>query len=273
MSVLSQGYPNVEYILIDGGSTDGSIEIIRKYESRLAYWVSEPDRGQAHALIKGFSKASGEIFAWLNSDDLFMPEALGTVANIFRQYPDSAVAGSVAEFGKRKNSETILHQCGLTLNNLVKWWEEKFIFRQQGFFFPSSAYQEVGGIDERLRYVFDYDLVCRLVQRCSIVYIDSVLAKYRLHNKSKTCSQTEKFYLEAREVSRRYWRLLESVDGRACDHYVAQRLVRQAAKKIFLGNFKSLVETLYQAVKIDKKAVIQAVPSEISRWLKGRLHN
>jgi glycosyltransferase involved in cell wall biosynthesis len=84
LSVLSQNYPNLEYIIIDGGSTDDTVEIIKKYESRITYWVSEPDRGQSHAINKGLQKCTGEIFNWLNSDDWYMPGALFDVANAFR---------------------------------------------------------------------------------------------------------------------------------------------------------------------------------------------
>jgi len=75
LSVLNQDYPNIEYIVIDGGSTDGSVDIIKKYQERIAYWISEPDNGQSHAINKGFEKATGAIFNWLNSDDLLMPSA------------------------------------------------------------------------------------------------------------------------------------------------------------------------------------------------------
>ena len=91
LSVVNQDYPNLEYIVIDGGSTDGSVDIIRKYEDRLAYWVSEPDRGQAHAINKGFAKADGEIFNWLNSDDCLLPGAVRRVVETRRRYP-TAVA-------------------------------------------------------------------------------------------------------------------------------------------------------------------------------------
>jgi glycosyltransferase involved in cell wall biosynthesis len=91
LSVIEQDYPNLEYIIIDGGSTDNSLEIIKKYEKHLAYWVSEKDRGQSHAINKGFERASGDLFGWLNSDDYFAPDALKTVAEVYhtsQKWPD-----------------------------------------------------------------------------------------------------------------------------------------------------------------------------------------
>jgi hypothetical protein len=197
-----------------------------------------------------------------------MPGALSTVATIAQQNPGSLIAGSVVEFGDEKNTESVLRQSGWTLNNLIKWWEEQFIFRQQGFFFPRGAYLEVGGIDDKLHYSFDYDLICRLVQTCPVVYVDSVLGKYRFHGKSKTCSQTEKFYLESRVVSTRYWHLLESVDRNACDNYVVRRLVRQAGKKMLQGRLKSSIETFAEAIQIDAGGAMTSLPHEMIRWMK-----
>src|SRR5512134_129792 len=101
-SVIEQDYPNLEYIIIDGGSTDESVEIIRKYEKHLAYWVSEPDRGQSHAINKGFDRATGEIFGWLNSDDWYVPGALKAVAEAFAANPE---AGAVVGAGEMVDEE------------------------------------------------------------------------------------------------------------------------------------------------------------------------
>ncbi len=86
-SVIQQDYPNIEYIVVDGGSTDGSLEVIERYKNKLAWWVSEPDQGQADAINKGFRKASGEIIAWLNSDDLYLPGAISSAVELFQENP------------------------------------------------------------------------------------------------------------------------------------------------------------------------------------------
>ncbi|HAX95810.1 MAG TPA: glycosyltransferase, partial [Prolixibacteraceae bacterium] len=117
-SVLLQGYPNLEYIVMDGGSTDGSVKIIKKYEPWLSYWVSEPDRGQSHAINKGINRAAGEILFWLNSDDLCLPGAFFKAAESFSQYPNQKLVIGQAQ---------IINQYGEVIGELrsqFTTWEE-----------------------------------------------------------------------------------------------------------------------------------------------------
>ncbi|NVO00781.1 MAG: glycosyltransferase, partial [Geobacteraceae bacterium] len=127
LSVLDQGYPNLEYIVIDGGSTDESVEIIKKYADRLTYWVSEPDRGQSHAINKGFERATGEIFGWLNSDDWYHPGALQAVAEAFAANPDVGAVVGAGEMVDEEGKQLIYKSTTkVDLDFLYHWLDDFF---------------------------------------------------------------------------------------------------------------------------------------------------
>lgn len=158
-SVLLQGYPNLEYIVVDGGSTDGSVDIIRKYESWLAYWVSEPDKGPGDALAKGFARASGEIFAWLNSDDILLPWAVGAaVITLLREESDAIYGHRL-----RMQEDGFFFDFDIAPGKIT-WWKLCIgtWLPQETVFFQRRMYEQVGGIsDDTL--AFDYDLWVRFV--------------------------------------------------------------------------------------------------------------
>lgn len=262
LSVLNQDYPNLEYIIIDGRSTDGSVDIIRRYEDSLAYWVSEPDRGQSHALNKGFARATGELLGWLNSDDAYFPDALISVGQAYREHRSNCIAGPGINFDARSGEERLVPQYGITLENMVRYWEHHFSWHQPGFFFPRSIYESVGGVDENLKYVMDHDLVCRLLQHCEVVYVQRPIARFRLHDSSKTCAGWDQFVRELSYVSRRYWHLLGSVDQAAHDHFLAEQFVSLGAD--------SLRRRPAHAAKLFLDAV-RVCPSRVPRAVFGVL--
>lgn len=188
MSVLDQQYPNLEYIIIDGGSTDGSVDIIRKYEKQLAYWVSEPDRGQAHAINKGLQHATGEVFNWINSDDYLAPGALMAVAKTFSQHPSAKiVCGYTYCFFDDTKEHSHTYRMGLkksiadTILNVE--------MNQPGSFYRMDVVKDFGGVNESLRYVFDDELWFRFLLKYGmepVQWIDDRLAHFRLHGASKT---------------------------------------------------------------------------------------
>lgn len=183
-SVLMQGYPNLEYIIMDGGSTDNSVEIIKKYEPWLTSWVSEKDNGQADAIHRGFEKATGEIIGWLNSDDYLFPSALKVVAQKFLDNlgADQVTGGYVVI---RSNGREICKYYSFpqTFESLLC---AGMLFGQMASFWKRKAYFEVGGFDQSLRFCFDYDLFLRLAKKKSPSGIDQVLAAFRLHDMSKS---------------------------------------------------------------------------------------
>ncbi|QHT70548.1 glycosyltransferase [Rhodocytophaga rosea] len=197
-SVLSQSYPNLEYIIVDGGSTDHSVEIIKKYEKHLAYWISEKDQGQSHAINKGLQKASGDIINWLNSDDFYEPQALHTIAAAFENPSVLVVCGRGRLF--RNLNETAYYSNGTDVysGNVAKTigWAR---IDQPETFFKASVIQTIGPLDTRLHYLMDRDWWIKFLFTYGlkgIVKTPEILVNFRLHDTSKTVSQGQQFQIE-----------------------------------------------------------------------------
>jgi len=198
-SVLLQGYPNLEYIIIDGASRDNSVDIIKKYEPWLAYWVSEPDNGQSHAINKGFKLATGDIYSWINSDDYYLEEAFRAVADAFVSLRQDAILlgyGNVVDTGGTfLDTRKIERIDNRTLLN----WEENW-FLQQACFWPSTCWNAVGGVNEGLELLMDYDLWFRFLKLYPFLYIDKPLGVLRYYQETKSQTKRNRAFAEMAAV-------------------------------------------------------------------------
>ena len=266
LSVFEQDYPNLQYMVIDGGSTDGSVDIMRRYEKHLDLWISVPDEGQYHALQKGFSHAKGDLLGWLNSDDVYLPGALLNVGRAYSQHPGSCIAGPVINFDMRSGKETLVPQFGITFENMVRFWELQYSWHQPGFFFPRATYELVGGVDGSLNYLMDHDLTCRLLRHCQVEYVREPIARFRLHDSSKTCTAAREMLMEVSTVSQRYWPLLESVDRGRHNRFVAQRLAGLALRSLPRRPAEA-VRLMLESIRRSPAALPGGVLRVVKRWL------
>lgn len=183
LSVLNQNYPNLQYIVIDGGSKDGSVEIIKKYEKYLAYWVSEKDKGQSDAINKGFQKSNGEILSWLNADDLYSPSALSTVGKIFESNRRiNWLAGNACKIDENEN--VIEHMITGQISNLAMGKANPLV--QSSTFFTKKYIERVGYLHEKYNYAMDWDLWLKFRKMSSPFTLDSCLSFFRVHKNAKT---------------------------------------------------------------------------------------
>jgi glycosyltransferase involved in cell wall biosynthesis len=179
-SVLDQGYAKLEYVVIDGGSTDGSVEIIERYRHRLHYFVSEPDSGHASALNKGFAKTSGEIMAWINSDDLYLPWTFRTVSEIFEAFPD---VNWIVGLNTWWNEKGAMIATRYVYNNIFDYLSGSFFgIQQESVFWRRSLWERAGGtINENYRFMVDAELWTRFFALDNLWHAGCVLSGYRMH--------------------------------------------------------------------------------------------
>jgi glycosyltransferase involved in cell wall biosynthesis len=202
-SALDQRYPALEYFVFDGGSADGSVEIIRRYESQLSGWVSERDGGQAAAINRGFARATGDILCWINSDDLHTPDTLRLVAEHFRAHltEPAIVTGSCRVFTEGSSRETIRPPAPYDPERLRRC----DYLVQPSTFWTAAAWRKVGPLDETLHYAFDWDWFVRAqTAGCTFASKREVLAAYRIHAQHKSGTGGERRRDEIAEVLRRH---------------------------------------------------------------------
>jgi GT2 family glycosyltransferase len=193
-SVLGQDYPRIEYIVVDGASTDDSPDIIKRYADKLAWWVSEKDLGQADAINKGLARANGEIIAWLNSDDYFRPGAVSAAVKAFEQNPDAImVYGDMLAVDEHGQGINTLKYKQLSLKDLLCFQ----IIGQPAVFFRRSALEKAGLLDTSFHYLLDHHLWIRIAQHGRILHVDQIWAVARYHPRAKNRAKAAEFGREA----------------------------------------------------------------------------
>lgn len=197
-SVLSLNYPQLEYIIVDGGSTDGSLDIIKKYSGKLAWWVSEKDKGQTDAINKGFAHAKGDILAWLNSDDTYLPDAVGSAVKFFQEEPQlGLVYGDTNFINETGRVVGKFHAAQTSLRLLRQGYVH---LPQQAAFFRGSLWRSVGPLDPTFYFAMDYDLWVRIAARAQLKYVPQVWANFRLHSAGKTMAADDRCWPEMLRV-------------------------------------------------------------------------
>ncbi len=218
-SVLAQDWPHVDYLVMDGGSRDGTRELLESYGQRIR-WVSEPDGGQADAVNRGFERTRGELFTFLNADDIYRPGALRAAVEGFARNPDAGAVYGDADFVDR-GGETVVRYPVRDFDR-ERLMHECFVC-QPAAFVRRDAWAAVGGLDAELRYALDYDLWIRLSQRRSMVRVAGTLATSRMHAANKSLGERGALYRESMAVARRHFGYVPMT---WLEHYARHRVDR-----------------------------------------------
>lgn len=248
-SVLNQQYHNIEYIVADGGSTDETIDILKMYEGRLK-WISEKDQGPEDAIAKGFRMATGEVFGWLASDDMYEPDAIQKIMSLFIQDPELAMVYGRCKYVGRNG--TPIGECPTEPFN-YEYLAVYNIIAQPSAFFRRSAYEAVGGISLELKQASDYDLWIRMTKNRKTAYIPELLSSYRLHYAGKTlgfhdpCVKFEEYIM----LTRKYY---DWVPANRVYPFCLYRL-RAKSWRItsYLVSAMALVYAVYEYLRLNKR--------------------
>jgi len=256
-SVLTQDYPHIEYLVIDGGSTDSSVELIKKYEDRFAYWISEKDSGQAEAINKGLSRAKGQIIAWLNSDDYYLPHTVSGVVRVFEENPDLVmVYGNMLAVDEQGQTINLLKYKQLSLEDLLCFQ----IIGQPSTFFRRTALEKAGLLDTSLHFLLDHHLWLRIAQQGGILHVPQTWSAARYHAGAKNRAKAAEFGREA-------FRILDWVKSQPGLMEAVSRVERRARASVQRVDARYLLDggQSWPALKAWIRALLIHPPTALAR--------
>jgi glycosyltransferase involved in cell wall biosynthesis len=258
-SVLSQNYPNLEYIIVDGGSTDGSVDVIKRHQQHLAWWVSEKDRGQAHALNKGFGQATGQIHGYINSDDYYAPGSFAAAAEHLGGKSHAWICGAIRYFSDEGYERVDVYEGdpapGQPEDALYEWFYD-YRINQASCFWTADMTAEHGPFNEKCRYIFDWEFFTRFRFHSNVpaIPVKQVLSNFRLHSTSKTVSEGAGFEREIDSVWQEVMGSLPySVQRRALErrrNFLADRLQVKALEQAKEGQRMAALKNVVRSVKL-----------------------
>jgi glycosyltransferase involved in cell wall biosynthesis len=204
LSVLSQDYPRVEYIVVDGGSTDGSVDVIKRFGDQLAYWISEPDRGQSDALNKGFTRSSGAIMGWLNSDDLYAPGAVSSAVHALAHHPSAGLA--YGQCNVIDESGRFIRHLPAGPFDLANTLRAVPSIPQPAAFWRRSAWEIGGPLRTDYHFCMDLELWVSIAERFDVIFVPQLWAYFREYPGTKTSAGRAQFEREERQIRREHHR-------------------------------------------------------------------
>jgi len=271
LSILNQNYPNLEYIIIDGGSTDGTVNIIRKYENRLKYWVSEPDQGQYHAINKGFEHSTGDIMGWLNGDDKLVSGALSSIGQIFSIFSEIEWLTAVLrvkwnQYGQATNCSCI--NVGYNRDSFLKgtylpgcgWYAYPYI-QQESTFWRRTLWEKAGGkTNQSLKYAGDFQLWASYYQYTDLYAANTLIGGFRAHANQKTENGIEEYLIEAKKI-------LYETGGHP--YGIIESQLRKYAHKVFRCHL-SIIKVLPSKIRIFllKKKIVYPIKKVV--WIDNK---
>lgn len=265
-SVLSQSHPAVEYIIMDGGSRDGSADIIRRYAPRLAYWQSAPDGGQAAAINAGWTRARGEVLAYLNSDDYYLPGALDAVARVFDEHPDVGLVHGQGHWVSRDGTIQQTTRMAPTAQSLL---DSLGSLPQPAVFIRRSVFERLGPLDETLHFALDKEYYLRVVGDVPFVSLAQPLACLRLHGDSKSVSSGTRFAPEMLRVGQRI--AAHPEDYPRCRIEPARVMATahaSAAQFLYMGgHFRAAASELVRSVQISPAGASRLLARQVPRFV------
>ncbi len=276
--MLLQGYPRLEYLVVDGGSTDGTAEILRRYDRWLSRWVSEPDEGPVAGVNKGLRWASGDAYGLVPSDDVLLPGALFAIARRQVIEPHKIIAAQVINAHDDTGEERLFVHADLNLARLVTEWPRGNLYHGVGLWYPLSLHRSLGYYDERFYHGADLEFLCRTIDAAGLTYLDAPVLRFRVHAGSQTHGDLSpevaaSQVLEASTVSRLYWDRLPPAAALAARRAVTRHLWLRGLTELSQGNRVGL-GLLLTAARLRPAGLpghmVGSAARAVGRWIDRR---